>query len=343
MLYTQVADELHVTLPWTEIQHSPSKYKGSQELLSAISSVTGYQKYDRNALAEEAITHPSALSTNVPSYQRLEWIGDAVLCIAVRLWIYKNFRDVSLGEMVTMEAALVSNETLAFLCVKYGLQHHLDHRDNSLPSRLEDYTWTVKEGNGLWGADPPKCISDMMEAIIGSVHCDGGFTAGHQAALKMMTPILNVLLRAKKVNRTIVLKHPKKILQEMSGELVDVKISPEADFAITEEDTTVLFPNGKWRRASKHGNSFVGSISILGKTLVGLSDPSPSVGKNKTCALMVSTLNKNPELGDRIHLVRSRVESGRARYVRAMREKRRLEALGFLEEVFPDYSYNPVP
>ena len=96
--------------------------------------------------------HPSANHPSVPSYQRLEWVGDAVLCLAVRAWILENFPELTLGDMVVYEAALVSNETLAFLSVKYGLQHNLNHRDQSLPSRIESYSWRVREpGNGLWG------------------------------------------------------------------------------------------------------------------------------------------------------------------------------------------------
>jgi dsRNA-specific ribonuclease len=150
----KVADELNVTLPWGDDKkgHS-SEHMANQELLSAVRQCTGYHGFKRPELVEEAFTHPSANHPSVPSYQRLEWVGDAVLCLAMREWVFKNFPEITLGDMVVFEAALVSNETLAFLSVKNGLQHNLNHRDHSLPPRIEAYSWSVREeGSGLWGA-----------------------------------------------------------------------------------------------------------------------------------------------------------------------------------------------
>jgi dsRNA-specific ribonuclease len=149
-----VADELHVTLPWEECKtEGSSEYKVNLHLLDTVRRHTGYSDFKQPELVEEAFTHPSANHPDVPSYQRLEWVGDAVLCLAIREWIYKKFPELSLGTMVVFEAALVSNETLAFLSVKTGLQHFLNHRDHSLPSRIESYSWSLREmGRGLWGA-----------------------------------------------------------------------------------------------------------------------------------------------------------------------------------------------
>jgi dsRNA-specific ribonuclease len=185
----KVAGELQVTLPWDDdnIESQIDEQIVPSELLDAIGVGMGYKGFKRPELAMEAFTHPSALHPSVPSYQRLEWVGDAVLCLAARQWIYKTFPERPLGDMVVMEAAVVNNETLAFLSVQNGLPHHLNHRDQSLPSRIETYDWSIRElGRGLWGAgefalglfcfhnlfaaepllslhllDPPKVISDI--------------------------------------------------------------------------------------------------------------------------------------------------------------------------------------
>lgn len=62
----------------------------------------------------EAFTHPTKIgSTN---YQRLEWIGDAVLCLAAREWIYHNYQSIlDVKDMVNIETVLVCNETLSKL------------------------------------------------------------------------------------------------------------------------------------------------------------------------------------------------------------------------------------
>lgn len=149
-----VGGELGVTLQWEDpSEESARSKKGNEQLLTTVHHCTGYHDFKKPELVDEAFTHPSANHPSVPSYQRLEWVGDAVLCLAMREWIYKNFAwDTSLGEMVVFEAALVSNETLAFLSIKNALQHNLNHRDHSLPSRIESYSWKVQNGSGLWGA-----------------------------------------------------------------------------------------------------------------------------------------------------------------------------------------------
>ena len=82
---------------------------------------------------------------------------DAVLCLAVREWIYKKFPSIEVGQMVSMEASLVSNETLSYLSIKNGLLTHLDHCDHLLPSKIEHQLWCTSElRRGLWGIAPPK-------------------------------------------------------------------------------------------------------------------------------------------------------------------------------------------
>jgi dsRNA-specific ribonuclease len=153
----EVGNELGVTLPWndyeTSVVRGVSGESGSKELLDVVYKSTGHKNFCLPKLVDEAFTHPSAVDAAVPSYQRLEWIGDAVLCLCVREWLFRRFADRTyVGDMVTTEGAVVSNETLGFLSMKYGLQQYLNHRDQSLPKRIESYFSSVRDGNGLWGA-----------------------------------------------------------------------------------------------------------------------------------------------------------------------------------------------
>ena len=124
----------------------------SYEQLRSVQKFTGYLKYRSLERLEEAFVHPTADNPSVPSYQRLEWVGDAVLCLASREWIYNTFPNISLGSMVTMEGGLVSNEILAFLSVRMGFHRFLDHNDYVLPPKIESYISSLREeGRGLWG------------------------------------------------------------------------------------------------------------------------------------------------------------------------------------------------
>lgn len=153
----KVGNELRVTLPWEETDESVACGEAGEvedkTLVDIVEKCTGYEKeFNRPKLVTEAFTHPTVVDASVPSYQRLEWIGDAVLCLCTREWLFKNINeDVNLGDLVMLEGALVSNETLGFLSIKHGLQQYLNHRDQSLPKRIESYCWTIHEGCGFWG------------------------------------------------------------------------------------------------------------------------------------------------------------------------------------------------
>lgn len=153
----QVANELTLILPWEKKTNTCTRRNmdvnvANSDMVAGIARFTGYSSFNEAALAAEAFTHPSAFHPSVPSYQRLEWIGDAVICLATREWIFKNLASACLGDMVGIEAALVSNETLAYISLKNKLPHHMNHRDQSLPSRIENYSWCIRKmQRGLWG------------------------------------------------------------------------------------------------------------------------------------------------------------------------------------------------
>ncbi len=153
----KVANELHVTFPWDETDTSVACGEigdiDNSELLEVLQKCTGHtESFSRPKIVSEAFTHPSAIDASVPSYQRLEWIGDAVLCLCAREWLFRNLGEqVSLGDLVVSEGAIVCNETLGFLSMKFGLQEYLNHRDQSLPKRIESYCWNIQEGCGFWG------------------------------------------------------------------------------------------------------------------------------------------------------------------------------------------------
>lgn len=149
-----VGDELNVTVTWAEppLETPSGQSNLDTHLLENVQRATGYGEFRRPELLEEALSHPSASNPDVSSYERLEWIGDAVLCLTARRWIWSNFYDLDLSDMVTMESAIVSNEVLSFLSIHTGLHRFLDHKDHTLPSRMESYILSIQDdGVGLWG------------------------------------------------------------------------------------------------------------------------------------------------------------------------------------------------
>ena len=224
----EVAQEFGVSLHVAEklsAQKSKLHVTPRRLLMELVSTLTRKISFENPGLVEEALTHCSALCKDVSSYQKLEWVGDAVLCIAVREWIYTNYPNVSVGDMVTMEAALVSNEILAYQSVKTGLHKFIIHRDQYLPPRLEHYAWSIEGGRrGIWGTDPPKILSDVVESVLGAVHMDGGFDEGQTAVLSLMAPILKAM---KETQCAKLLTHPKTSLNELGGLFLRINVTRE--------------------------------------------------------------------------------------------------------------------
>ena len=147
-----VAFELGVSLGKGHcIDRSIPGYVVNKRLLTLAKSSLNMNNFKWPELIEEALTHPSCLHEQVPSYQNLEWIGDAVLCLFARHWIYDQYPNLNVSATNLLEASLICNETLAYVSLKNGIHRFINHRDPSLPSRIEEVERALgSNGRGLW-------------------------------------------------------------------------------------------------------------------------------------------------------------------------------------------------
>jgi len=112
-------------------------------------------------LLETALTHPSfGGDHHVPHYQRLEFLGDAVLELAVSRHLFFELPEVDEGKLTRIRAALVREETLCRAAEKLGVGEFI---------RLS----VGEERTG--GRKKPSILSDVMEAVLAAVYLDGGF------------------------------------------------------------------------------------------------------------------------------------------------------------------------
>lgn len=133
--------------------------------LSALEERLGHRFADRAGL-EEALTHATATAEGARgSYQRLEFLGDRVLGLAVADILAEVFPDASEGDLSRRLAALVRRETCAEVAADWGLGAHL---------RL---------GKGAAGSGlrtKPSVLADSCEAVIGAVFRDAGYAAARE-------------------------------------------------------------------------------------------------------------------------------------------------------------------
>lgn len=119
----------------------------------------GYEFKNKN-LIETALTHTSyANERGVESYERLEFLGDAVLQMLTSRYIYVNYPKFPEGKMSRMRANIVCEATLSQIAYKIGINEH---------ARLG-------KGEELTGGrNRPSILADMVEATLAAVYLDGG-------------------------------------------------------------------------------------------------------------------------------------------------------------------------
>lgn len=130
------------------------------ETLAALEDRLGYTFSDPSLLVE-ALTHSSfSAEHGAPSYERLEFLGDAILGLATASMIFDTFPDASEGEMTKLRASVVDQRSLASVGRHRGIPDH------------------IKVGRGeerSGGRDRDSIVSDVVEAILGAVYIDGGW------------------------------------------------------------------------------------------------------------------------------------------------------------------------
>ena len=310
----QVADELQVTIPWSDRepdeQGSTNKFKVDSHLLEHVQAFTGYNHSGNPRLVQEAFTHPTSPTPGISSYQRHEWVGDAVLCLAVREWIYDNY-DGEAGELVSLEGPLVANETLAFLSLRSGIYKYLSHRDQTLPGRIESYFAAVQElGKGLWSTEPPKALADVVESNLGAIHVGGGFEAGQKAALKVVSPILALYQNSRDNIVQSMIRHPKQRLLELGGNLFSLNKMRESGFSKqTDVPAPRIWIQSRLALPDKDSQRPIASVLCLGSYMVSAADLTASAALIRACSMVLSVLDKNSSVSERFVAARSRLLS----------------------------------
>jgi ribonuclease-3 len=145
---------------------------------------------DDARLLEEALTHRSLGSRN---YERLEFLGDAVISFVVAELLYREFDGASEGDLSRYRASLVSGESLGNIALSLGLGEQVRLGEGELKSG---------------GFRRLSILADALEAVIGAVYLQLGLAAARTAIERVIGPGIDGLPDASQ------LKDPKTRLQE---------------------------------------------------------------------------------------------------------------------------------
>lgn len=163
--------------------------------LAELEAVIGYRFADRQVLGE-ALTHASAMTlgrrrgARSPrrSYERLEFLGDRVLGLAVAHLLIEAYPDEAEGGLTHRQSMLVCRETLAEVAEEIDLGRFL---------------LVAHGGRGSGGPANPTILADACEALVGAVFIDGGYGAAAELVRRYWEGRVADLIRSPRDAKTM--------------------------------------------------------------------------------------------------------------------------------------------
>jgi ribonuclease-3 len=139
--------------------------------LAALQTRLGY-RFSEEALLERALRHRSY---GADHNERLEFLGDAVLSLAISSLLFERFAGSDEGDLTRVRAHLVREDSLHKVALSLGLPDVL---------RLSE-----GEARG-GGAQRVSILADALEAVLGAAFLDGGFDAARTLVQRMFGEII---------------------------------------------------------------------------------------------------------------------------------------------------------
>ncbi|KAH9670547.1 Endoribonuclease Dicer [Citrus sinensis] len=163
-----------------------------------LESLLNYSFRDPSLLVE-ALTHGSYMLPEIPRcYQRLEFLGDAVLDYLITVYLYNKYPGLSPGYLTDMRSASVNNDCYALSSVKHGLHKHILHASHELYKRINitvDSFEKLSLGSTFgWESVTsfPKALGDIIESLAGAIFVDSG--CNREVVFQSIRPLLEPMI-----------------------------------------------------------------------------------------------------------------------------------------------------
>jgi ribonuclease-3 len=142
--------------------------------------------FKNKKLLEQAFVHRSYINENRQSglehNERLEFLGDAVLELAITNWLFKNFTDKPEGELTAYRSALVNADTCADIAKKIEMEDHmmLSKGESKDKGRARQYI-----------------LANALEALIGAIYLDQGLETASKFIDDHFVPLIDSIIKKK--------------------------------------------------------------------------------------------------------------------------------------------------
>ncbi|CAF1209309.1 unnamed protein product [Rotaria sordida] len=146
--------------------------------------------FQNKAYLIAAFTHPSSFSNRLTDcYERLEFLGDAILDFLVTRYVFVNYNQkVTPGRVTDIRQDLSNNDRLAYILVACGLHRKILHNSTDLFGHISSYAgdedvflkdqsvdqYLSKDLDQWADSTAPKALADVFEALVGAIFLDSG-------------------------------------------------------------------------------------------------------------------------------------------------------------------------
>jgi ribonuclease III len=154
----------------------PSDYEA--DILADCQEAIGY-KFRKPELLRSALTHTSGANTRLASFERLEFLGDAVLGLVCVEQLYHRFPEYQEGDMTKVKSAVVSRVACARFSQDLGLGEFL----------------FLGRGMHTSGDLPSNMLADVFESVVGAIYLDGGMEAVQPFIVQFLDPEIDRVVR----------------------------------------------------------------------------------------------------------------------------------------------------
>jgi ribonuclease-3 len=150
---------------------------GLEDLQKRLGHTFADQDLLRLALTHASFGHEKR--QRVPDNQRLEFLGDAVLQLAVTTELFRRFPEMPEGRLTVLRARLVNRQHLQSLAQELNLGDHLILGRGEVNSQ---------------GRERPSILADAMEALLGALYAEVGWEPARLIILRLLEPSLAAIV-----------------------------------------------------------------------------------------------------------------------------------------------------
>ncbi|KAK8691144.1 hypothetical protein V6N13_074663 [Hibiscus sabdariffa] len=162
--------------PPISYRHGSASSPSMEASIAAVERILGYS-FETKRLLEDALTHSSYSESY--SYERLEFVGDAVLGLAFTNYVFMAYPKLDPGQLSLIRSANISTEKLARVAVKHRLFQFVRHNAAGLEQKVKEFAELVSQEDDVvahgGSMKAPKVLADIVESVAAAVFVDVKF------------------------------------------------------------------------------------------------------------------------------------------------------------------------